>query len=292
MRHTSLDALATFIAVARAGSVTGGSDEIGLTQSTVSAQVQALERELGYPLFERSSRGVSLTHRGRALLARVGGAVDAAAQAAAEATGLATSEHTVFLGGPAELLSLVVLPRFHEWAPREVDIRVEFGQTTGLLAKLESGELDLVVSTTQPRSRGVEFAPVGDEHFVLVVAPELAGQFRTDPDGLPIVAYDEHLPIIRRYWRSVFDRRPAPSRVPVTVPDLRAVADLAAAGVGMTVLPTYLAAPYLATGRLLDPLALEDPPLNTIYLAKRRARAGRAPAVEAVAARLAALLRP
>lgn len=292
MHHTSLDALATFAAVARAGSVTGGADEIGLTQSTVSAQVQALERELGYRLFERSSRGVSLTHRGRALLARVGGAVDAAAQAAAEATGSAMSEHTVFLGGPAELLSLVVLPQLRGWAPRDVDIRVEFGQTVALLSKLEAGELDLVVSTTQPRVRGVEFVPVGDEHFVLVVAPELLGQFRIDPDGLPIVAYDEHLPIIRRYWRTVFDRRPAPSRIPVTVPDLRVVADLAAAGVGMTVLPAYLAAPYLADGRLLDPLALDDPPLNTMYLAKRRTRTGRAPAVEAVAERLAALLRP
>lgn len=271
--------------------MTGGADELGLTQSTVSAQVQSLERELGYRLFERSARGVSLTPRGRALLARVGGAVDAAAQALAEATGAATAEHTVLLGGPAELLSVVVLPRLDAWVPADVDVRIEFGQTADLLAKLQGGALDLVLSTTQPRVRGVAFTPLTDEHFVLVVPPALLERFRGDPDAVPVVAYDDQLPIIRRYWRTVFNRRPSPSRVPVTVPDLRAVADLAAAGVGMTVLPTYLAAPYLEDGRLVDPVDLTDPPLNTVYLAKRRTRAGQAPVTDAVAERITGLLR-
>lgn len=291
MRKTSLDALATFVAVARAGSVTGGADELGLTQSTVSAQLQALERELGYRLFDRTSRGVTPTNRGRALLARVGGAMDAAVEAVSDATGAGAAEHTVFLGGPAEFLSTVVLPRLREWADPDLDVRVRFGETPGLLAALEASELDLVVSTVQPRIRGVEFAPLVDERFVLVVPPSLVDAVLDDVDAVPIVAYGEQLPIIRRYWRSVFDRRPSRLRVTATVPDLRVLAELAADGVGMTVLPTYLAAPYLETGRLVDPIAPAEPPLNTVYLAKRRSRPGANPAADAAAQRLHAMLR-
>ncbi|MBM7503581.1 LysR family transcriptional regulator [Agromyces aurantiacus] len=291
MRSVSLDALAAFVAVARVGSVTGGADELGLTQSTVSAQLQALERDLGYRVFDRSSRGVTLTTRGRALLARVGGPVDAAVDAVADATGRTASEHTVFLGGPAEFLSTTVLPRLAEWAGPDLDVRVRFGETSDLLSALEASELDLVLSTVQPRIRGVEFAPLVDEQFVLAVPPALVDAFRADPDAVPVVAYGEQLPIIRRYWRSVFDRRPSALRVLATVPDLRVLAELAAGGVGMTVLPTYLADPYLQAGRLVDPVRPAEPPINTLYLARRRSRPGAAPAAEAVAERLQAMLR-
>lgn len=291
MQRMSLDALATFVAVARAGSVTGGADELGLTQSTVSAQLMALERELGYRVFERTSRGVSPTSRGRALLARIGGPVDAAVQAVTDATGARAAEHTVFLGGPAELLSTTVLPRLRDWADPELDVRVQFGETADLLGALAASELDLVISTVQPRLRGIEFAPLIDEQFVLVVAPSLLDAFRADADAVPVVAYGEQLPIIRRYWRSVFDRRPSALRVVATVPDLRVLAALAADGVGMTVLPTYLAAPYLEAGRLIDPVRPEHPPLNTLYLAKRRSRPGATTGADLVADRLQAVLR-
>ncbi|MEI5583790.1 LysR substrate-binding domain-containing protein, partial [Agromyces sp. CCNWLW208] len=71
----------------------------------------------------------------------------------------------------------------------------------------------------------------------------------------------------------------------------RVLAGLAADGVGMTVLPTYLADPYLAAGRLVDPVGPADPPLNTVYLARRRSRPGANPATDAAAQRLHAMLR-
>lgn len=289
MRRTSLDSVATFVAVARAGSVTGGADEIGLTQSTVSSQLLALERELGYRVFDRTPRGVSLTPRGRSLLARVGESLDSAVDAIEEATGSQAAAQLVFIGGPAEFVSEQALPRLAEWAPDDIDIRVRFGETADLLARLQASELDLVISTTQPRIRSVEFAPLLDEQFVLVLPPALLEAFEKDPDAVPVLTYGEQLPIIRRYWRTVFGSRPSPSRIRAVVPDLRVLAALAAGGQGMTVLPTYLAAPFLETGTLVDPVRPESPPLNTIYLARRRARPGSAPATESVADRLLAV---
>lgn len=52
------------VAVARAGSFTAGAAAVGITQSAVTKSVADLEREVGYPIFERTTRGVVLTERG------------------------------------------------------------------------------------------------------------------------------------------------------------------------------------------------------------------------------------
>lgn len=298
MDRFSLDDLRVFAAVARAGSVTRGAGELGSTQSTASAQLAALERRLGFQLFERTSRGMRLTGRGSDLLARLGPSLDAAVDAVARTLGTSSRAETLFLGGPAELLSEVILPRLLPGPTTTTDtgtspsptpqpeLRVEFGLAEDLLDRLEAGELDVVVSTVQPRCRGVAFLPLYDEEFVLVMAPALVGAFRANPDGVPVVTYSEELPIIRRYWRSIFNRPPSRLRAAAVVPDLRVLATLAAGGAGMTVLPRYLATPLLATGRLVDPVGPEVPPLNTIYVARRRQRAGAAGAVDELVGRL------
>src|ERR687894_709152 len=51
-------------AVAEAGSFTRAGDTLGLSQSAVSRQIQAMERELKVPLFHRHARGLILTEQG------------------------------------------------------------------------------------------------------------------------------------------------------------------------------------------------------------------------------------
>ncbi len=294
MGRVSLDGLAVFAAIARAGSVTGAADEVGSTQSTVSSQLAGLERELGCRLFERTPRGVRLTARGRDLLARIEPALDTAIAALPEA-GAGVQRRVIFLGGPAEFLSAVVLPGL---AVQEADastpapeaqapeLRVEFGEAEDLLDQLGEGALDIVVSTVQPRRRGISFQPLYDEEFVLVMSPAMAVRFRDDPDAVPVLSYSEELPIIRRYWRSVFDRPPTRLRTAAIVPDLRMLSTLAERGTGMTVLPRYLAESGLAAGRLIDPVEPEISPLNTIYLARRGQRRGAAPDLDRFVTRL------
>src|SRR3954470_8847810 len=62
--------LETFAAVARQGGFTRAAEHLRLAQSAVSAQVRALESELGVPLFARTTRRVALTQAGEMLLAR------------------------------------------------------------------------------------------------------------------------------------------------------------------------------------------------------------------------------
>jgi len=60
--------LRVFEAVARLGGMNRAAAELNTVQSNVTARIQALEAEIGCTLFERHSRGVSLTQAGRRLL--------------------------------------------------------------------------------------------------------------------------------------------------------------------------------------------------------------------------------
>lgn len=63
-----LSDIQTFAAVARAGGITRAAEELNTVQSNVTQRVKALEAEIGTPLFERHSRGMTLTAAGKRLL--------------------------------------------------------------------------------------------------------------------------------------------------------------------------------------------------------------------------------
>src|SRR6202048_5096934 len=63
-----LSDLTTFATVARTGGITRAADEPHPVQSNVTQRVKALEAEIGTALFERHSRGMTLTGAGRRLL--------------------------------------------------------------------------------------------------------------------------------------------------------------------------------------------------------------------------------
>ena len=60
-----LSDLLTFSTVARLGGITRAADELNTVQSNVTQRVKALEAEIGTALFERHSRGMTLTGAGR-----------------------------------------------------------------------------------------------------------------------------------------------------------------------------------------------------------------------------------
>jgi DNA-binding transcriptional LysR family regulator len=233
-----------------------------LSQPTVTAQVRALEDQLGRQLFVRRARGVTPTPAADELAARVAPHVDALSEVAlGPADPFAAPVH---LAGPAELTTVRVLPALSGLVASGLRLRVTFGLADDLLAGLAQRRFDLVVSTIRPRGRGFTATPLTDEEFVLVARHGFDG----DPGTAPLVAYAEDLPIIRRYWRAVLGGRP-PSGPAVVVPDLRAVLTCVLAGFGVSVLPRYLCADELASGELVALLEPEEPPINTLFAVTR-----------------------
>ena len=73
-----LQHLKTLLAVAEAGSLTRAAETLYISQPAVSAQIKALEIELGVQLFRRTARGMTLTHAGEEILATARGVIDGA----------------------------------------------------------------------------------------------------------------------------------------------------------------------------------------------------------------------
>jgi DNA-binding transcriptional LysR family regulator len=248
----------------------------------VSGQIASLERTLGHALFDRTSRGAIPTDRARELAGRVGGALDQLMTATDDAVATdSLSERTMVVAGPAEFLSEVVLPPLVARLPPQVHLRARFGSADELADALTAGAVDILVSTVPLRRAGIATMPIADEEFALVAHPKWLGAAH-DLDAIPVLAYGEDLPIIRRYWRTVFGRKPGGLSAQVVAPDLRVLARLAAEGQGMTVLPTYLADPLVGAGALVLLAEPEIPPLNTLYLATRRSVGQPDPTVDAL----------
>ncbi|MFE5890086.1 LysR family transcriptional regulator [Streptomyces sp. NPDC056468] len=281
-----LNLLRTFLAVYRTGSFTAAARVLGLSQPTVTAQIRTLERQLDRELFQRLARGVAPAPHADELASRIVEPLDALATV----TGPGGSADVqpaepVHLAGPAELLTHRVMPALAPLVDKGVRLRVTPGLTEPLLEELRAGRHDLVLSTYRPRGRALASVPLMDEEFVLVTAPSWAERIggptriaTAGPaalHGVPLVAYAEDVPIVRRYWRHVFGKRlvchPA-----VTMPDLNGVRAAVTGGAGFSVLPRYLCAAELASGALVllhDP---DDPPINTGFLVQRPGSSGSA----------------
>ncbi|MFC8089540.1 LysR family transcriptional regulator [Streptomyces sp. NPDC057301] len=281
-----LNLLRTFLAVYRTGSFTAAARVLGLSQPTVTTQIRTLERQLDRELFQRLARGVAPAPHADELASRIVEPLDALATV----TGPGGSADVrpaepVHLAGPAELLTHRVMPALAPLVDKGVRLRVTPGLTEPLLEELRAGRHDLVLSTYRPRGRALASVPLMDEEFVLVTAPSWAERIggptriaAAGPaalHGVPLVAYAEDVPIVRRYWRHVFGKRlvrhPA-----VTMPDLNGVRAAVTGGAGFSVLPRYLCAVELASGALVllhDP---DDPPINTGFLVQRPGSSGSA----------------
>ncbi|MEU1512421.1 LysR family transcriptional regulator [Streptomyces sp. NPDC005811] len=272
--------LRTFVTVHRAGSFTRAAALLGLSQPAVTSQIRALERQLGRPLFLRQARGVTPTAIGDELAHKAAPHLDALVEITGTGLDDESSPRSLHLAGPPEFTAERALPALAELTGddgRRLALRVSFGTAEEVLEGLAAGHTDLAISTARPRGALLTATPLCDEEHVLIAAPQWAERIDTGRlrrtgasalENLPVVEVHESMPLVSRYWASVFDSHPAASGT-VIVPDLRAVLACAVAGAGLAVLPRYLCAAALERGDVVAPHEPVVPPLRTYVLAVR-----------------------
>lgn len=135
-----------FLAVARTESFTAAGAQVHVVQSALSASIRKLETELGAALFERTTRRVTLTEAGRALLPlaqRILADVDAARDGVAAIGELTRGRVSI---GTVQTLTVLDLPAelgvFRRRYPG-VRLHVRDGTVPALTAALTNGEIDL-----------------------------------------------------------------------------------------------------------------------------------------------------
>ncbi|SHF84622.1 transcriptional regulator, LysR family [Loktanella atrilutea] len=249
-----LTALRTFEVAARQGSFTAAAIELCVTQAAVSHQVIALEKSLGVTLFKRSSAGLILTDEGGALLPvltetfdRVGHVLDRFLDGQYRET-LHVGVVTTFAVG-------WLLPRVEDFALQHpgIDLRIS---TNNNRVDLTREGLDMAIRFGDGSWPGLTNTPLLAAPLTPLCAPDVATRLHVPADLL-----GEQL--LRSYrseeWSVWFSQNglscPA-LRGPVLDSSL-ALAELAAEGLGVALLPSRMFANHIRNGRLIQPFPLE-----------------------------------
>ncbi len=248
-----------FEAVARHLHFTRAAEEMLVAQPALSLQVRQLEKELGVPLFERTTRRVRLTTAGEVLLPcarRIIAEADGARARLRDLTQLDTGR--VIIGAQQSLNASGALPAvlidFHRLYPG-VDVVVREESAEASLALLADGLLDLSLvmlddTVERPGELVAENLLDEDVVFVVSVGHRLAGTNvrLSDLIAEPFIAFNEGAGLRRMLVRACVDAGFQP-RIAYESGALGSIRAMASAGLGVAVLPlpsVHVAGPHVA----------------------------------------------
>jgi LysR family glycine cleavage system transcriptional activator len=167
----ALDLLKSFEAAARLLSFTQAGQELYLSQSAVSRQIQALEDQLGVPLFHRRVRSLLLTDAGQAYYREISEILQRLREATARLTrGQADGPVTVTTA--ITFASLWLVPRLSDFQTRHPEIAVHLAADNAIRDLRKSG-LDVAIRYTTPPAAEEGAIRLFGERVVPVCSPKL-----------------------------------------------------------------------------------------------------------------------
>lgn len=190
LRLPPLDPLRGFVAAARHLSFTRAAEDLCLTQSAISRQVQTLEHALGVPLFVRGVRTLALTEQGARLAAAAEGWLH---EYAALATALREPVvRPVTVSTTIGIAALWLIPRLARFQARHPDIDVRI-DASNRVVDLSREDIDLAIRYCADRDAPPHAERLFGESIVPVASPALAAR-ALDRDTLPdsvLLDYDD-----------------------------------------------------------------------------------------------------
>jgi DNA-binding transcriptional LysR family regulator len=245
LRHLSY-----FVAVAEERSFTRAAARLQIVQSAVSAAVKSLERELGAPLLDRTSKRVALTDAGVALLPKARMTLDAARDARDAVDEVRGGLRGTLRIGTMTSVSLIDLPallgHFHRRYPG-IDLQLAAAPAGSrmLADAIAEGSYDMAfVSIPGPPPAGVALRALASDTLTLVAAADhpLAGSDRVpieELDGEAFVdfpiGYGNRAVADRAFEAAGFKRS-----VAVEITNIAEAADYVAHGLGIALLPQFI----------------------------------------------------
>ncbi len=208
-----LDAIRLFCDVASQRSVSRAAKLHGITQSAASQRVQALEKELGTTLIDRSKRPLHLTDAGRVYYRGTRKLLDhyeRLCRQVADTRQPLRGDVTIaaIYSAGIDLLNQVQVS-FEAEHP-QTRIVIHYLHPEEVYQRVRQGQVDLGILSYPERWRDLASQPLRDEVMAVITQPDhgLAGAAPVSPealDGVPLVTFDAQLPISRRirdYLRS------------------------------------------------------------------------------------------
>ena len=202
-RLPPLTAVEAFVQTARLGSVRAAADALALSPPAITRRVQAMERHVGRPLFERRRRAIHLNADGERLLAEIGPALDELGLAVERATGGAGLQR-LRLGVPPLFASHRLMPSLGALRALEPDLHIDIDTQPHAIARLDEG-LDAAIVLARDIEPPLYARRLGRNRVVAVAGRELAegpeALVRPADIARQTVLLHRDLPDAFDYWR-------------------------------------------------------------------------------------------
>ena len=264
-----------FEAVARLGGMNRAAAELHTVQSNVTARIRDLEAELGAPLFERHSRGVSLTPAGRRLLPYAGRVRDTLDEAKRAVTDDGTPSGPLIIGSLETTTALRLSPVLSLYARKHpaVDVTLRTGTTAELVRMVLARQLEGAFVCGPVAHPELEEEGIYREEMVVMTAPGIRSLDKAlDVTELKIVvlrlgcSYRQRLEDILAQRGIVGLRR-------LEFGTLEAIFGCVAAGLGITFLPKALIGPVWREGRVaMHEVSPREGQVETMFIRRRDSR--------------------
>jgi LysR family transcriptional regulator, cell division regulator len=253
--------------------------ELNTVQSNVTARIKALEDEMGFALFERTHRGVTLTAAGRRLLpyaTRAARLLDDARRAVADD---GTPSGTLTIGSLDTTAALHLSPILAGYvaAYPAVDLSMRTGTTCELIEQVLDRKLDGAYVCGPVNHRDLLADPFVREELVILTAPAITDfeALSRKPD-LKIVVLKVGCSY-RLQLEAMLARRGIVGVRLLEFGTIEAVVACVGAGVGVTLLPRALVGSVWERGRLrIHPMPNDEGRVETVFIRHREAFASSA----------------
>ncbi|WPN62390.1 LysR substrate-binding domain-containing protein [Pseudomonas sp. P9_35] len=163
-RLPPLPALHTFLITAQCCNFTRAAEQLHITQGAVSRQIAGLEDHLGYALFQRQARGLSLTAEGQAWLPRVQQVFSLIGDAVEQ---VGEKRQTLQLKAPTCVMRWL-LPRLLQWQKERPDVPVELTTTVRHGVDFQREAFDAAVVYGPPPDASLACVHLFDEQLTPV----------------------------------------------------------------------------------------------------------------------------
>jgi LysR family glycine cleavage system transcriptional activator len=177
-RLPPLPALHTFWVTAQCCNFTRAAEQLHITQGAVSRQIAGLESHLGYALFQRQARGLSLTEEGREWSLRAQQVFGLIGDAVEQ---IGTRRETLQLKASTCVMRWL-LPRLMQWQQERPDVPVELTTTVAYTVDFRREQFDAAVIYAPIAEQSAQARHLFDERLTPVCAPALLGGLHTPAD--------------------------------------------------------------------------------------------------------------
>ncbi|MNV15465.1 HTH-type transcriptional regulator GltC [compost metagenome] len=249
--------LRTFREVAKRQSFTRAAEELGYAQSSVTMQIQKIEKEYGVPLIERHGRQLRLTPPGEELLklfVEILDLYDRSKETIAQQIG-----GTLTIGTIDSLAAFYLPPYLQQLRTKfpKLDIHLQTMQEANLLAKIKDGEVDIGLMLDRTTTDSLlDRTIIRDEPLVLI-APinHLLAQMDTvtlqDLNNCELIVSEESC-IYRSLFENLLKEHGIIFRIGFELSNLEAIKRCVMNGLGIALLPKIVAEEEIERGNLAE----------------------------------------